>query len=201
MTDVDALLDDWAAVGLSEVTLPSGYQVRLRLPEPKDLIVRGLLPPSLVVEVLAHESVEAAVKDPDLAARMAQALRTLAADTIRQARRSVDEPWHPVTVTPERFDMLPDADKEMVQELAASTLSAAEANDVGADPDTAARTAREEAAGTVDAYAEFRDRTDGPARGQRRTDVRPAPVEPDRAAAAPRRAADRPRSGRASRKG
>lgn len=203
MAERDAFLDEWASVGLTDVTLPSGYQVRIRVPEPRDLIVRGLLPPQLIGAVLEREATVGMAgvssDDPELTTSLLQAMTTLAADMIRQARKSADEDWRPVTVTPERFGMLPDADREMLQDLAMSNLGADEAN--AADPDAAARAKREGAAGTVDAYAGFRDGPDGDAGRPGGADVRPASVDADRPSPAAGRTGDRRGARRASRKG
>lgn len=203
MAERDAFLDEWASVGLTDVTLPSGYQVRVRLPEPRDLIVRGLLPPQLIGAVLEREAAVGmagvSTDDPELTSSLLQAMTTLAADMIRQARKTTADEWHQVTVTPAVFGMLPDADRETLQDLAMSNLGADEVN--ATDPDAAARAKREGAAGTVDAYAGFRDGPDGDAGRPGGADVRPAPVDADRAGAAAGRPGDRRGARRASRKG
>lgn len=194
---MDDLLEQWAAAGLTEVTLPSGYQVRLRLPEPRDLVSRGLLPTQLIAEVLAQDEAGGIANvgrdNPELAVRLAASMQTMAADAIRQARRSEADEWRQVTVTPERYGLLPDADRERVEGLVTATLGEATGED--------ARATREEAAATVVGYREFRDEPGRNARRPRRGAVRPAAVEDAAAGAADGGAGGRPRARRAPRKG
>lgn len=192
----EGLVDAWTSSGLSTHVLPSGFQVRLRLPQPRDLIVRGILAPPLVKAVIERGASGAgfeqvAQEDPELTAKLLEAMRTLAADSIRQARKSDDEPWHPVTVSPQQYGMIPDEDQDVIEGLV-----------MGAIETTAdTREGREEAAGTVNAYADFRDRPNRAARRAGRKDVRAAAIDDDRAAPSDRGPQRRSRARHAPREG
>jgi hypothetical protein len=195
---VGDFVSDWTGAGLTEVALPSGVQVRLRLPEPRDLIVRGLLPSELIQAVLEKPDVDwsaVAEDNAELTTQMASAMNTLAADSIRQGRRTATDEWEAVTVPVETYLRLPDDDRELIE---AKILANLPGEPAGATPE-AARAAREEAAGTVDGYREFRDESGRADRRKGRGAVRPAAVDADRTAAPDGGAGARPRARRAPR--
>lgn len=192
-------VSEWAGAGLTEVALPSGVRVRLRLPEPRDLIVRGLLPTDLIAAVLAKPDANwGAVADerPELAAQMAESMNVMAADSIRQGRRTEADEWEAITVSLETYLKLPDDDRELIEAKILANLPD-EPTDT-ASPE-AARAAREEAAGTVDGYREFRDKPGRADRRKGRGAVRPAAVDDDRTAAPDGGAGPGPRTRRAPR--
>lgn len=167
-------VQEWAADGLEEVTLPSGREIRIRLPKPRELVANGLLPVQLIADVLKHDHehgglTKVSEEDPELAGRLAESLRTLAADSIRQGRRTPDDEWEPITVTVETYSRLPDEDKLAIEGRIEATI---------AEADTA-----------VDRLREFRGERSRDAGRKGRGAVRPAAVE----TAAGDAAGDRPR--------
>lgn len=193
----DDFISDWAATGLTLVVVPSGRQLRLRLPEPRDLIVRGVLPSELIEAVLANPDADwskLGEGDQALAVQMVESMNLLAADSIRQGRRTDADEWEAITVPLATYMKLPDEDREFIEAKILGNLPEASATTPEGERD-----AREEAAATVDGYREFRDEHGRPARRKSGGKVRPASLDDDRPAAADGSAGDRPRADRAPR--
>lgn len=128
----DDFVRDWAAADLESVTLPSGREVRISLPAPRDLVARGLLPIQLIQDVLAFDKAggdmdHVSEEDPELGRRLSESLQTLAADSIRQGRRSADDEWRPISVPPETYALLPKADRLAIENRIEATLTEADA--------------------------------------------------------------------------
>lgn len=158
------VLDLWAAAGLDEVPLPSGFTARVRIPQPKDLIVSGILPTDLVSAVLAYTRAEKSMdnvgeEDPELARQLESSLRSVMANMVRQLRRPGGDTWEPVTVDAARLAMLPTEDQAKLEEVALSAISGDDERGAGSD-----------------ALATFRDNPDGTAGRPDGTPVQPAAV-------------------------
>jgi hypothetical protein len=124
----DAIIDAWSATGLEAIELPSGYAVRVRKPEPKDVIVRGILPADLVDAVIAYVGSGASwddvgEKDPAFAIKLASTMANVAADMVRQIRAPGTDAWVPADLDVERFTMLPDGDKQALLAIANAAIS------------------------------------------------------------------------------
>lgn len=190
-------LSEWAAADLTEVTLPSGRQVRLRLPEPRDLIVRGILPSTLIQAVMAEPSTtfdNIGEENPELYEELVSSMKILAADAIRQGRRTPDDEWEAIVVPVSTYVLLPEPDRELIESMVVGRLP-----DAGADAGTPAkeRAAREEAAATVAGFREFRDEPSRPARRPRRSALEHTAVDDDSRAPADPGAGSRRRTRRA----
>jgi hypothetical protein len=183
----ESVLDLWAAAGLTEVPLPSGFTARIRIPQPKDLIVSGILPTDLVAAVLAYTRAGKSMdtvgeEDPELARQLEASLRSVMASMVRQLRRPSGETWEPVTIDAARLAMLPVEDQAKLEELALSAISGDDER--GAGPD---------------ALATFRDQPDGNAGRTDGAAVPPAALDaPVRVVGRPAR---KPRARRAPQRG
>jgi hypothetical protein len=188
---VSDILDLYAAAGLTEIDLPSGFGARVRVPQPKDLIVRGILPTDLVEAVLAYTAAgksmdNVGTEDPALALQLEASLRSVMADMIRQLRRpSAANTWEPVVIAAEQFaTVVPREDQQAYETIALSAISGDAERGAGPDP-----------------LATFRRGADGNAAGADGGTVQPAPVDASGPAPAVGRAARRSRPRRAPQRG
>lgn len=185
--------DRWAVAGYEEVTLPSGFRVRGVRPTSRDLLLHDLLPGDLTALVMSAEAKGRANAplDPEERSATIAAQRIEAAAFVRQVWDEETGAWEDVTLKasdlndggfdPRDVDALEDIVlfRRTPAQITASTQAALE-QITTAD---AAVVEREEAGGTVDGQAAFRDdggRDDAGANGRT---VRPAPVRPRRATA------------------
>lgn len=175
----DEALKAWAGRGLHEVTLPSGVEVRIRIPEADVLIRRNLLPDTLLG--VASRFVTTGV-DLDKATDQERIefdlmVRHLVASSVRAVRSG--DTWEDVTLTVQQLDELelPPDDLRALEMIARrmstpALITAASRLGVTGDQDLAdavlAATTSEEAAATVTGWSSFRgepagahDRADG----------------------------------------
>jgi len=201
VTDNPAL-SSWAARGLRDVLLPSGTEVRIRLPEAATLIRTGSLPTELlgVASRFATVGVQLEEATPEERLAFLEMTRYLVADALRQVKGD-DGAWVDVHLTPADLDALelPPDDLRMLelvaqrratpevatassralmaQRAAERLYSAADIDALPDDPeaDPVALVASEEAGDTVDGWAPFRGESEGAEPGEDGGAVRAVP--------------------------
>jgi hypothetical protein len=201
VTDNPAL-SSWAARGLREVLLPSGTEVRIRLPEAATLIRTGSLPSDLlaVASRFATVGVQLEESSPEERLTFLELTRHLVADALRQVKDDAGA-WVDVHLAPADLDALelPPDDLRMLelvaqrratpevatassraliaQRAAESLYNEADLERVKDDPepDPVALVAGEEAGDTVDGWAPFRGESEGPEPGEDGGAVRAVP--------------------------
>lgn len=106
MTDNPAL-SSWAARGLRDVLLPSGTEVRIRLPEAATLIRTGSLPTELLGIASRFVTVGVKLEDatPEERLEVMELTRHLVADAVRQVKGE-DGAWADVHLTQADLDVL-----------------------------------------------------------------------------------------------
>jgi hypothetical protein len=167
---VSSALDQWAAAGLSEVTLPSGTRVKVALVSLQSMLRDGTVPQDLRALVLS------AVVDGKAPATETEADRLLIlhlqdAQTAASVRFICQAgEWQPVALSD--LSGLPTADVEALQAINFRRMTPAEVT-AASEGLTAAQ---EEAAETLTAWRQFRDGTGEPDRGGDGEPVRPTPI-------------------------
>lgn len=197
-----SILDDWAAGGLIDVTLPSGLRIRGRMPAVQDLVVGRLAPATLLTAALPLLGREVAGFDEEERATWIEWQRIQAAAFIREAWDPTAERFEPAVVTPLMLTTAPPEDVDALEDLilrrrTAGQVTAAACYVAGKiDIDELKRITATEAASTVTAWTSFRPDAAGPADRADRPDV----ADPAKRAASdqrPRRRT-RPRPGAGS---
>lgn len=114
-------LSAWASRGLRDVLLPSGTEVRIRLPEAATLIRTGTLPTELLSVAAAFITTGVRLEEagPEERLRFNDLVRHLVADALRQVRRE-DGTWEDVRLAPADLDALelPPDDLRMLELVA-----------------------------------------------------------------------------------
>lgn len=207
--------DRWAAAGLTEVTLPSGFKVQLSAYGAVDLATRGIFPSDLILAIAAAEGDQArdaevmrALADPEAGKALIRGMRIAAADSVRAVWDESAKPpaWEPVTITVEDLDSgtFDPRDVEALIDIVTSKATpreitaATEALGGAIDQAEADRIKREEAAATVIGLTPFRDDDGRDAAGADGGTVPAAAVRPAGNRQSRRRAGARSSAGHAA---
>jgi hypothetical protein len=189
----------WASAGLVELTLPSGFRVRGVLPAPSEVIRRKIVPGQLRAAVFAMSGKKLSELTEDEEAVLVDARRHQAAAFLREIYDEQRKKWEPLTVTVDDLasGAYPPADIEALDDLVMGLrtpeqITAASEIALGLRPAT---DGDEEAASTVNGWAEFRDEPRSGDADPERSDLAPTPIT----AARPNRAARRAPAGRRAR--
>lgn len=156
-------LSAWAARGLREVLLPSGTEVRIRIPEADLLIRKGLLPDDLlaVASRFVTTGVDLDRSTDEDRLRFNELVRHLVANMVRGIRDEAGG-WVDITVTADQMDELelPPDDIRLLELIArrqaTPEIGSAASRAMQAGRSMAEALGLEEAEGTVDSFAGFR---------------------------------------------
>jgi hypothetical protein len=123
-------LDRWAAAGLVEVTLPSGFRVRILPVTPSALVMFGLAP-SIVGDVLGMADAPA----PEIEARLGQTALDIALRAVKDVWDDEAGEWMPVTLTAAVVarGAFPPEDLDRIMETSLAPLEAAGEGPVSLD--------------------------------------------------------------------
>jgi hypothetical protein len=181
--------DQWAAAGVTTLTLPSGFRVRGIMPNPSEIIRRKIIPQGLRVAVLGMQGRMMSDLDEDEHAQLIEARRYQIAAFVRAIAppgTEGDDGWEPITLTLDDLSDMPSADIERLDDLiggyqTAEQITARSEYALGlATLADIAAIDNVEAGDTVDGWRSFRgvDGSDGV--GTERSDVAPTAVGDDR---------------------